>query len=1044
MALFDKLRSAIDTMQKDHAVKTAAEEQSLMMAKTVMTPVDVLQYKFKIDQQRANRIKAIEDAEDNLIKFELGQEKYINDLKAKTKSAYSARLNKLYTNTEFPPYLRGRRRKIKAEPGYHIGWAWGSSDKYANDSDWTFITRAKPNPGSTSYMMFYKIPIEVYVNKYVLNPDVVDATKDFLTSMNPIKSYPTLQELRWGPYKDSGYERSSMNRTRSREGKPLINMQSIMYKIVEDAFPSITQYVGNEAGYPNFVDFMENVPWPDSKQMDYIIKKYVGLGTKDFAINNIKLFEKVFEKNLDQNQDSHTHILLPKNQKVTDTYYKKEIMPTRLRDSWIWGPSGGEMPPTIPQNLPEAHYGLPKKASSYDPISFKQHIKYQPYLLHSYSYGRYPGPRYPQLPYKHAKLLTELDEAYRKYSVKLTQLQIEKGYSQTQAKEALKSEAPLRYDDFIKKHNIKIRDVVPGHSYNPVMYGTYTRDAKAGDPKSTFRYEAKDTSSEWYWPRPKDGYIYIPNWGYINPATYTGAYRTELATALFQQNIAKKRIRIAKNHAKNVQMANSYMNAVRELANGHIMPLIGFGYAYGGPHFANAMNVWMVMVSAASGGAAAGVAAAAGFYIDANHGDQEWSNYAKAILEAVAISYFAESAFSDAMIDVTKKYAIKIAAREIGQETGMDRTIIGQMVLDVAGRTTLNVSEGMDFEDSIAKAADKSWRVAAAKSNPYAALIIAGATEIEKNGLKGIFNGLPSFSDPQSFFESLDFSKLGSEIVKTAKGIKSDDLKKMIGLMFAVKSGAVSGEDAALMVGQEAAVRNIDRFYEDKPVKELTPEEKRIAEATKKVANLKAIASGSTKLIGGKTPTRAEMKAMGGAAEDILKKIASIFPEGSSNRSNAFKFISNIGLPNLPFSIPGIEIPEWAKITVPGTGVTGPSISGPKINLPDIDLSVDLPKFKIENIVKDLLPKDFPLLPITPGTVGFNYIDTYGVLHVRESLKFPYDHPMLATGSIKKKYSARQKQYIDDQMKELDLAFINMKKQQTALVDIQVQQMQLG
>ncbi len=529
--------------------------------------------------------------------------------------------------------------------------------------------------------------------------------------------------------------------------------------------------------------------------------------------------------------------------------------------------------------------------------------------------------------------------------------------------------------------------------------------------------EKAETSQLWYSPRPKKGYVYVPGFDYINPAYYVEAF-DRVRSVITPYGEYQRDVRREQRRAWARRQFNAFQTFINPLRGGPACAIDPNSQACGVFRDTMAFSIGGAKVflsaylGAATGGTGAAIAGASSALLAdpaLGLGDDDLGRILVALAEAYAIANVTDAPIKKVMQEALENQMYSIAKREIGKSTGLDQTALGRLALDLTAGTAFRMYKDASFTEAIKGSADKGWRLAVARENPYGAILVAGVTEVEKNGFS-----IDSLN-PLDWFENMSFSK--DEFTRIRRSIRGKDLAKLIGLTYMVSAGKVSEGDALLMIGQEASVRNIDRFYQDEPVKE-DPELKDYRKMQRDVARWKKGIATMQKLSRGVPPSRDDIASI---SENVATPIYDRVKAMGLPTQVEVKFwdiaVNDVGLPNVSQYVPdiGFTTPEWMRSSKTDGKVE--ILNETKVNDYLDNKFTEGTEFTKEDLIWliiNLFPRNVPLVPIKkdPGPPTFNHIDDSGNLKIRDPLRFPYDHPMLKVGHIEKKYTKEQKAYM--------------------------------
>lgn len=970
------LNSNIEQLKKIHNEQLAADELSLIEAKNELDPITYLSFQQKIvigNKLRQNQITELETYRDQVI-YEY--DKLIDVLKTKTKSAYADRVRGLKRLWQI------ENRGISSAQTKYIKIPYVSKSELDTSfmeasSDWEyFYTQPAFTSAGKSWPAYnlYKMPREKYFEQFILNG------KEFLIDLkdnsvkrivyNPVTHIETFEPIKLKSAKgiSTFFSPSSPN-------------ASAIAIVLSAAFPSVVDYIGNESSYPLFVDFMENQPMPSGALLDLAVKRYVGLGTEEYATNNIELLKEYAEVNIAPTSKWDYSLVLPQSMNQTHAKYFK----------------------LTAERLPEPDYGVPKVSRYFDPLQF---------IKMSYFQRR-----------RDANGLFLPEGIMTRDDLQAVWDDVKKDYADKNGIEVL-SLSDDEWNYMLSMNNIpfntplvqKYRLEKNLQSY--ISAGSYTRPNETWGtqaintwPQTALPHDANDTSKTWYWPRPRDGYIMVPGFDYINPATWTDAHSEKSETNYAINLEMRRRLEQQKKYYQVLGDLKEYM--------GKVMNFVSKGMSIG-------IQVQIASLSAMTGGMGAGIAGLGNIALsNTSLGDSAFGRFMVKFGEAVAIANITDAALQKVVTKLIEDEVVKVATVELAEATGLDESAIGRMAASLAVGTAYGMYKDKEFLNALSSAGSKSWRLEAARQNPYAALLIAGATQIEKSGQSG------GSSDPLTYFKNFSWSELGSDVADLAKSIEGKDIAKLVAVGLMINSGMISKEDALLMIGQQIAIHNIESFKEDKPIETpMTEQEKNYATMMdQKNRWSKGIAGYQKVRAGGRITKDDVLFITNDVARPIVDRISDAFPEGM--QSTALNISMKIGLPGAIGWLPDMKIepPKWATDATKNAKTIYPPYTKAAVQS-DIDKAIKeatnkehLEELLAAIIIKWIYPRNEPLVQFTNSTMpSFNFIDEFGNINIRQPLRFPYIHPMLTYGSIPRKYTKKELAYMSERDMEMKIA----------------------
>jgi len=233
----------------------------------------------------------------------------------------------------------------------------------------------------------------------------------------------------------------------------------------------------------------------------------------------------------------------------------------------------------------------------------------------------------------------------------------------------------------------------------------------------------------------------VPGFDYINPALWTASY-IEISQSIYGAELERRR--------KLERMA-SFKRFTKILSNiTDMVEYTGRAYSIG-----IQLAVGTVVV-ALTGGSAAGMIATISNTVSANTniGKSDLGIILAKVGQAYAIANITDAAVEQVVRSVIEQEAVAIIKREVAQETGLDQSIVGRIVVDISVGTGYGMAKDKGFYEALSNVADKTWRLQAAKESPIAAIIIAGATEIEVNNAETIDS-----DDPEEWYQKFNWEK---------------------------------------------------------------------------------------------------------------------------------------------------------------------------------------------------------------------------------------------------------------------------------------------
>lgn len=750
-----------------------------------------------------------------------------------------------------------------------------------------------------------------------------------------------------------------------------------LWYLLDGAFPSVVDYEKNPDAHYFFIDFMENVPFPTPEQMDLAAKKACKYGSDEYADEADELLSLIHDHNIDPTTSHNYRFTPPKH----DDYTFRDGVTT---------------------------FGLP-------------HI----------------NPQFDQMNYK------------------------------------------ARRDQIIADVE---RRGISRHSYigqQLIASASYPSKAKAFFHKPITHY--------YWWPRPRAGYSYCAGLGFVNPFRFVPVdLHTVLTPYGYQKHMearaARKRKRKQRggfggmlsdiSHAASsgkpweaVGLAVGYlmkesnpiyqMNRImkqtpilsdvhREMGNltGGLSDQISrvsdipAKWVRGEPVTSQdlmealdiGLKVVAIVAAIPSGGTSLALVSIGLGASQLQRGSWGKNELGRAILglgEVVAVANVANTSIIKAAQKYAEKQALGALKQEVYKRSDLDETILGSFVVEATAAAGHRVYKGDSVVNAIAETGEKAAMTAVAMNDPNAAVLVAAFVEVRKHGIDAFIPNADSLSSPEEWFDNFDWGKIKQGAKELFKDKRS---RKYIALGIMVSGGKIDKNTALGMVGQDIAMKQIDSFYDNKPVAPATMGEIEHQKAMAKMQQAKVENQLLSNVAYGYIPTPNEMLQIVDSATGkwIWDSITDIVPAGGQN--DAWSIQMKIGFPDWA-KIGVVEIPEWAKlgkIEMPPWAKTKlKEEHRQKINKEFEKMKQGLiDKLAWQNVLyfylSQLWPPGVPLREV--GTDNYNIIDNTGVLHVRQELTFPYAHPMIQEEVIPVRYTEEQIAYKEARKKELDHA----------------------
>jgi len=488
-------------------------------------------------------------------------------------------------------------------------------------------------------------------------------------------------------------------------------------------------------------------------------------------------------------------------------------------------------------------------------------------------------------------------------------------------------------------------------------------------------YVKHDTVPHWYWPRPRQGYLFVPFWGFVKPEKFIPTQLGTLKTpfGFFEYQRRKQEAIDRANASRRTGFFSNFVNGIVQMQTpagfwkglgevvGSIMhelspiyqinrisrqtPILkdayrelenlsgGLGsqlervsdipakWIRGEPVSESellealdiAVKAVIVVASGGTGTAIIGVTSAQ--LSRGSWGDDDVGRIFLAIGEIAAISYAANSSFSKALNKYAEKQFVGILKRELYKETGWDETMLGTFMVELSISSGYSYTKGTEVSQALGGSIEKSALLAVAKQSPAAAVIAMAYSEVSKNGISHYIPDWEKLTSPEDWFDNFNWSKLGDEFINMAKNIDSKDAKRLTGLAIMVATGRITSDIAFKIVAQKIAIRQIERFYSYQPVnKTKSEDEKSFEKAFAQMTKAKNENIIIDKISQGHIPSVSEMETIidSGTARWASSHISSVFADDeATNTLWGLQF--EMGVPEWA-KIGSIDMPEWAKL----------------------------------------------------------------------------------------------------------------------------------
>lgn len=1035
----------IKAFQIEHEENLKVEERLLLEAKDAGDQYAYLKLSGEISVKRALREQKLSELQGYVKELEIKHAKYIEEVRAKTAAAYKIRREEVVKSFTSNNWAKKMIVDNEVQVMVPIDKAYGPADLFfkqkvvGSPGDWREIGR---HPNNSNYMV-YAMPLSAFIDKHIMKPASfnwrdIQVYKRGAGLLTQREKYDRKNFLIFDIFQNSSLDEAYIQN--------LIGALTV----IQACYPSVNEYIGNEESYPYFIDFMEEVPWPTTEQLDMAIKTWIGLGTQEYAENNLKEFEELAKLNTDPKAHYNWFLDLPpkitgytkldfKTPDSEETHYGELMRNPHYRyvDKFKYYEMqprfGGKHPSAITDQeaidakMKVINWQIDREASAarqYNvafPFAFIEDIKADMANAISYIFLNYKGV-YP-------------DPEYKRFAEKIVEKIKTKG-----------TITPANESDW----KLWIERWFGLELTHPYVYGVkyssqtpYLREfeVKGVDsfPISTKPYMSKETAGVWYSPRPKEGHVYVPGFDYVNPLYFTGAHVNQAQTNYGKEQ--ERRLALSRVGGGGGGMFGSFIRSVGAIAI-NMQKSNSFSKM-----FSAGMSLMMgtALVAMTGGGAAAMIGVIANTAISyTNLGKSETGQILTKIGQAISIANVSNMAVEEAVREVLEAEAQSILKREVAEETGLDKSIIGRIAVDAG--VTAGWGAGVhdkEFFTALSEGSNKAWRIEAAKSDPVAAIIIAGATHIEQKGVP-----YTNSDDPEDWFNNFSWEAVGEDVANMVKKIDSKDVARAIGIGLMVSSGYISAEDAALLVAQQGAISHIDNIYNDKPVYgPMSQQEMDYRQGMADSNRWKMGINVFKKIKSGEPPTKAEISFM---TEDVAGPLYDNIKRLGVPTDFELKLwdtaINDVGMPNIAQYAPdgGIRIPEWMKTKKGDTAFPMTTKEDIEKSLgKKLDMSTNFTKEDFIRMVLAMLPANTPLVPLSRSSVypSFNWKDYLGNISVRPPLSRPYEHPMTRYGVVKRKYSAKETQYMLAREAEMIAAREKLDKAKELLAQMESGQM---
>lgn len=518
------------------------------------------------------------------------------------------------------------------------------------------------------------------------------------------------------------------------------------------------------------------------------------------------------------------------------------------------------------------------------------------------------------------------------------------------------------YENARQSERYVFRDPVFTEIISPFKFSAQTR-----------KYVRRSSFEYFWWPRPKEGFQYVPKVGFVDPRFFMPFYLRPKMTLHKYQELEEIRIRKARERAKRKKkksggLFGDFVRGVWEAGTSGD-PFKAFGAAIGGTlrmtmpnqiitDFMKNNNItkdiyreindfsggfmdqinnvsdlpakWIrgepiteadlmaaadigikIAVVVASGGTAAAVIGVSASQLQrGSWGEDEVGSLVLQMGEIAALSYAANAGVDDVIQMAADRVIVEQARQTIYNRTDLGDTVYGTLMVEIGVRSGYRVSKGEDFVDALMATADQAVVMAAAKESPEAAMIMGAVIAIRDIGYEALVKNYESLTTPEEWFDNFSWEELGEDIKGAWKNLDSSTRKKIIGISIMMAAGKMKPEQALKMIGQQIAIRQINQFYRNEPVsKPSVAENQRRTEAIRLARKAQAEEKLFQDLRQGKIPTPRQMTEIVDSQTAQWAWDSIMSVVPSGARIEAFELQFDLGLPDWD-----IELPDLPKI----------------------------------------------------------------------------------------------------------------------------------
>lgn len=843
------------------------------------------------------------------------------------------------------------------------------------------------------------------------------------------KNYIALEGKKWckeaQELGDSSYFKSFYH---GNKIYPALKRRAGFAYLHRQCFPSIKEYEGSEDSYPYFVDYLENLEngWPDGETADVAVRKWLGFGTTSYGNKMIERLTEIAQANINPNNRSKWYVI-----QAFDDYAD---------------PEGGRSQTTLGVPTINPHY-VPWIRAKYYYNYRKTNMTLSDYdakrladNLHKYTIGELDHPKDV---FKDAPDLKDKVS----YSTYLSKMDVEQWPREAKMWKAFNMQVlwwwPRPKPNYL---------YIPKIGYvNPLYFNMH--EVYEDKPNwLQLMFESMQNNLQRNLKKLKRFMATIKNpWDmgafifsggkyssfgrfFVNYMGDIAAHALRAVNPVWRLNQFMRNTWLLKDVYRELNyFTGGLLDKVERISELPSRALLGEPIKQEDWNLVIEAAITAVSIYATGGAASAYVGAASGQLRQGPLGRTDLGRTLLTFGEVYAVSSIAKSSVSTALKKQAEKEVMQLAIKEAGEATGLDETIAGRLALHVGAQTAYkNLYQDEEFmaalEGSATGEGYKQIKLEVAKQNPYAAMALAITNEIEKHGWEGITKMMPDFSDPTSIFDSIDWSNLGGEAKKFIQSIDKKDIKKYTGLLIGVATGKINEDDALLYVGQDIAIKNIDRFYAyEERATQMSEEELKMAQIQQEVDKTKKELEIWGKIRRGNyIPTRAEFDFItgdGAVTDYIFNVIEAAVP--SEAVSDAFAALGDIGIPRFEFpefmKIQSVDMPEWMKVGSFESPEWAHELEQKMREKIDKKISETDWFNALRNYLMAMMPGNVPYKQIGSGDIyDYRFLDELKDLKIRAQQDFYWEHPMLQTGILKRKWTAEEIAYRSQRIKEIN------------------------